>query len=250
MAVDEVLLDLVSRSAGSHLTFLRFYGWKQPTLSIGYSQKMEKVVDFAFCQSHGIQVVRRLTGGKAVLHDRELTYSIISNDADHFPIHDISRTYQLIAEALSSSLTEIGIQTVLAGSTTRNNSTVRSHAYPQFACFALSNHHEILWKGRKLIGSAQRRTQRGFLQHGSILIEFDPTLLAGALGTPQLVKMESDVATLAGCLGYTPQIAEILSSFVRGFAGKFQVTFENGVLDQKLRNEIQRRMLTRQKLLD
>jgi len=245
MAVDEVLLDYVSQSSSSPITFLRFYQWKQPTLSIGYSQKARKVVDFTFCQSQGIQIVRRPTGGKAVLHDQELTYSVVSNDPNYFPIHDISGTYQLIAEALSSGLNRMGIQTVLAGSTARDGRSSHNYAFPQFACFAVANHHEILWKNRKLIGSAQRRTQQGFLQHGSVLIEFDPELLAGALGVPQLAEIESEVATLRACLGYKPQVLEILPHFILGFARRFGVIIEKSILDEQLTKEIQGRMSAR-----
>jgi len=250
MAVDEVLLDFVSRSSSSPVTFLRFYQWKQPTLSIGYSQKVRKVVDIAFCQRRGIQVVRRPTGGKAVLHDQELTYSVVSNDSDLFPIHDISGTYQLIAEALSSGLNLMGIQTVLAGSLASDRSNFQNQVFPQFACFAMSNHYEILWKNRKLIGSAQRRTQLGFLQHGSVLIEFDPELLAGTLGIPQLAEIESKVATLRACLGYRPQISEILPNLVQGFARQFGVVIEKSVLDEQLTKKIKSLLLARAGPLD
>jgi lipoate-protein ligase A len=245
MAVDEVLLDFVSQSSTTPITFLRFYQWKEPTLSIGYSQKARKVVDFTFCKSRGIQIIRRPTGGKAVLHDQELTYSLVSNDVEYFPIHDISGTYQLIAEALSSGLKKMGIQTVLAGSISRIGSNFRDQSYPQFACFAVANHHEILWKNRKLIGSAQRRTQQGFLQHGSVLIEFDSKLLAGALGLPQLAEIESRVATLRECLGYKPQVLEIIPHFILGFARRFGVIIEKSILDEQLTEEIQGRMLAR-----
>jgi lipoate-protein ligase A len=250
MAVDEVLLDFVSHSSCSPLTFLRFYQWKQPTLSIGYSQKARKVVDFTFCQSRGIQIVRRPTGGKAVLHDQELTYSVVSNDPNHFPIHDISRTYQLIAEVLSNGLNSMGIQTVLAGSKARNGMSSHNHAFPQFACFGVANHHEILWKNRKLIGSAQRRTQQGFLQHGSVLIGFNPELLAGALGVPQLIEIESEVATLRACLGYKPQVSVIIPHFVEGFMERFGVVLEKNMLDEQLTNKIQARVSVREKPQD
>ena len=247
MAVDEVLLEFVSQSFNSPSTFLRFYQWKQPTLSLGLSQKVTRVVDIEFCRSRGIQIVRRPTGGKAVLHDQELTYAVVSNDLDYFPIHDILGTYQLIAEALSSGLNLMGIQTVLAESTPRHFSTSRNHVIPPFACFALANHYEILWNSRKLIGSAQRRTRRGFLQHGSILLGFDPDLLAGALGVPKLAEIRSEVATLGTCLGYNPLLSEVLPHFVKGFSIRFGVNIEQSILDEQLTKEIEERALTREK---
>ncbi len=247
MAVDEVLLEFVSQSFSSPSTFLRFYRWKQPTLSLGFSQKATRVVDYEYCRSRGIQIVRRPTGGKAVLHDQELTYAVVSNDLDYFPIHDISGTYQLIAEALLSGLNLMGIQTVLAGSPTRHLSTSHNHAFPPIACFALANHHEILWKNRKLIGSAQRRTRQGFLQHGSILIGFDPEQLAGALGVPKLAEIKSEVATLGTCLGYKPVVSEVLPYFVQGFSIRFGVSIEKSMLDEQLTKKISERALTREK---
>jgi len=246
MAADEVLLEFVSQSSSSPSTFLRFYQWKQPTLSLGFSQKAKRVVNFEFCRSRGIQIVRRPTGGKAVLHDQELTYAVVSNDSNYFPIHDISGTYRLIAEALSTGLNRMGIQTVLAGPPTHRVSTSH-HAFPSFACFALANHHEILWKNRKLIGSAQKRTRQGFLQHGSILIGFDPEQLAGALGVPQLAEIESEVATLGTCLGYKPLVSEVLPHFVQGFSVRFGVSIEKSMLDEQLTKEIEERALTRER---
>src|SRR5512143_1067110 len=87
MAVDEHLYRLAAESSR---TFLRFYRWERPTASLGYSQDASRVVDTEFCRSHGIDIVRRMTGGKLVLHDRELTYSVASADTDpltHTP-HD------------------------------------------------------------------------------------------------------------------------------------------------------------------
>ena len=119
---------------------------------------------------NGIELVRRPTGGKAVLHHHELTYSVVSNDPSFFPIADISRTYCRIADAIQRGLRTLGIETTLAGSRGRSTGTGPLAT----ACFALSNHFELLCQNRKLVGSAQRRTKTAFLQHGSILLEFDP----------------------------------------------------------------------------
>ncbi|MFN8009547.1 MAG: lipoate--protein ligase family protein [Terriglobia bacterium] len=249
MAVDEVFLDLVSLPDAPRLTYLRFYTWKQPTLSIGYSQNAEKVVDLRFCQNNGIDVVRRPTGGKAVLHDQELTYSIVSNDPTHFPIHDISKTYERIAAALSLGLLQMGVQTALAPARPNAVASTQKRGFPQKACFAASQHHEILWNGRKLIGSAQRRNRNSFLQHGSILIGFDSSLLAKALASPGLVGLDSDVATLTECLGHKPHTQELLQNLVDGFSRCFNVSTKILMIDEELRLEIERKSLKRKNLV-
>jgi lipoyl(octanoyl) transferase len=230
MALDETLLEEVSKPQTHPQTYLRLYQWIRPTLSLGFSQKAERVVDFDYCSAHGIDVVRRPTGGKAVLHHRELTYSVISNDAAVFPIGDISKTYRRIADGLQSGLGILGIETTLA------HSCGRSTAMGLFpaACFALSNHFEVLWQNRKLVGSAQRRTKTAFLQHGSILIEFDAEMLSGALRSCDVASVSAVVTDLKTCLGSIPPMHGLIGAMSKGFEESFAVTLVNCQLRQDL----------------
>lgn len=219
MAVDEVLLDRVTDPSCPPTTFLRFYQWKRPTLSLGFSQKASRVVDFAFCEARGIDLVRRITGGKAVLHDQEVTYAVISNDSLFFPGNDIATTYERIALALSSGLDRLGIKTTLASGVP---SPLRSASTP--SCFATANHFEILCQGQKLVGSAQRRTRRGFLQHGSILLDFDLLLLTGAMGArPDKASSLNNITCLREILGRLPEASEVIEVLRQGFEGCFGV---------------------------
>jgi lipoyl(octanoyl) transferase len=230
MAVDETLLDEVSRPQARPQTYLRFYQWICPTLSLGFSQKAERVVDLDFCSAHGIDLVRRPTGGKAVLHHCELTYSVISNDSTFFPISDISETYCRIANALKSGLRVLGIDTTIAETCGRSTTTGRVPA----ACFAVSNHFELLWQNRKLVGSAQRRTKTAFLQHGSILIEFDAEMLSRALRSCSATSVQGVVTDLRTCLGETPSIPDLIGAMSSGFEASFAVRLVDNVLHQDL----------------
>src|SRR5262245_47663544 len=98
MAIDAALLDEVETSPDTH-TIVRFYGWSRPTVSLGRNQKIEKAVDQTYCAAHGIDVVHRPTGGRAVLHDDELTYAVISNDSTSFG-DTIYGNYKRVSEAL------------------------------------------------------------------------------------------------------------------------------------------------------
>jgi len=233
MAVDEVLLKDAAADQTSEFTCLRFYQWARPALSLGFSQKAARVIDFSFCRERGIELVRRLTGGKAVLHHHELTYSVVSNDVHSFPLSDIGETYRRIAQALVLGFRHLGIETYLAGDGESKNQMPRSAATS--ACFAVSNHHEILWSGRKLVGSAQRRAQTAFLQHGSILLDFDPELLAGALGNRNPSGLGLKVASLAECLGWRPDPIEVASNLQRGFEKSFGVDLKRTWLNARQR---------------
>jgi lipoate-protein ligase A len=236
MALDETLLDEVSSSQARPQTYLRFYQWIRPTLSLGVSQKVERVVNLDYCNAHGIDVVRRPTGGKAVLHHRELTYSVISNDSAFFPIADISKTYQRIAEALQCGLRTLGIESTLAK---RCNRSMSARPLPM-ACFAVSNHFELLWQNRKIAGSAQRRTKSAFLQHGSILIEFDAEVLSKALQSCDTAVMSAVVADLKTCLGSSPPICDLVRAMFRGFEVTFAAHLANSELRQDLSVKAQR----------
>ncbi|MCY3757254.1 MAG: lipoate--protein ligase family protein [Acidobacteria bacterium] len=235
LALDEWLLRRVSAESAAVETFLRFYGWPEPTLSLGMAQQASRVVDFGYCRRQGIAVARRATGGKAVLHHREVTYSLISNDRSLFPAWSIQGTYRNISAALQQGLALLGIDTTLAGSAVgqrRNHRSQHSHA-----CFATSFHHEILFAGRKLVGSAQRRTLRGFLQHGSILLDFDPTLLQGALRGQNLSDLASNVATLGSCLGKAPEFSAVVPFLLDGFRRILGARIEPRPLDSGIRSE-------------
>src|SRR3989454_558532 len=162
MAVDEVLLDAVA--AGTAPPTLRFYEWKPPCLSLGYFQPFD-VVDVDGCRALGVDVVRRPTGGRAILHDRELTYSValpasvLGQDGGVLP------SYYRLSLALQDGLRRLGVPATLAP-----ESAGGSAAHGP-VCFDRPSAHEILLHGRKLVGSAQMRRGGGLLQHGSILIE-------------------------------------------------------------------------------
>lgn len=235
LALDEVLLRRVSAESAATETCLRFYGWPEPTLSLGMAQQASRVVDFGYCRRRGIAVARRSTGGKAVLHHREVTYALISNDRSLFPAWTIEATYRKISKALQQGLERLGIATTLAGSVVGQRNHLRSHR--SHACFASAFHHEILFSGKKLVGSAQRRTLRGFLQHGSILLDFDPRLLQGALRGHTPSDLASNVATLTSCLGKAPEFAAVASCLLDGFRQIFNVRIEPQPLDPGIRSD-------------
>ena len=168
------------------LTVIRFYRWDKPTISLGMHQKATKAVDLAYCDEAGIPTVSRPTGGRAVLHGNELTYSVVSNDVEIFPSQGLIPVYQLIAKCLEGGLHELGIR-----ATQRNDertSAVGSLYDWTKPCFISPSRHELVYRGRKLVGSAQRRLKRSFLQHGSVPIEIDYEVMGRAL--------RFDVATL------------------------------------------------------
>ena len=160
MAVDQALLRSCER--GNTPPTLRLYGWESPVLTVGYSQNLEREVK----QCLGVPCVRRPTGGRALLHHRELTYSLVA-PVDHPRFSGgLKQTFSAISQALLLGLRELGIDQARI-----NDQKKIQHAGRRSpACFASLNHCEITVQNRKLVGSAQRRTHGAFLQHGSIPI--------------------------------------------------------------------------------
>lgn len=238
MALDEFLLSELESAPDHPATYLRFYQWNAPTLSLGISQKASKVVNFDFCRRQGIEVVRRATGGKAVLHHQEITYAVVSNDAGHFPPQNILETYRRISSGLQAGLRVLGIETCLA--TGESVTTSLPGTGTTVSCFALANHYEILCQGRKLAGSAQRRLKHAFLQHGSILLAYDNFLWENSLLQSAPRPGHRQVALLQDFLSAgIPEstIAEILS---RGFSSTFQIRLNPFYLQEKQLEEISR----------
>jgi lipoate-protein ligase A len=152
-------------AAGASPPTLRFYGWSPACLSLGYFQPFD-VVDLDGCRALGVDVVRRPTGGRAILHDCEFTYSValpasvLGHDGGILP------SYYRLSLALQDGLRRLGVPATLAPQSAASGPPEHGPV-----CFDRPSAHEILLHGRKLVGSAQMRRDGGVLQHGSILIE-------------------------------------------------------------------------------
>ncbi|HEY8875885.1 MAG TPA: biotin/lipoate A/B protein ligase family protein [Desulfosporosinus sp.] len=176
MAVDEALLLTMAHSQDPQ-PVLRFYGWSPATLSLGYAQSYHKEVDEEVCQAEGIEIVRRPTGGRAVLHQYELTYSVIAPERDPHVSGTVTESYLKISQALLKGLKAVGVPAEMVASGGLNQAS-------SSACFDAPSWYELVVAGRKLVGSAQVRKEGMLLQHGSILLHFDADLLFRLLKFP------------------------------------------------------------------
>lgn len=197
MALDEALLESVA--AGRSLPVLRLYGWSPPAVTLGYFQRIEAAVNLEACRSLGLDVVRRITGGRAVLHDREVTYSVISPERSALFPGGILENYRMIARVLQQTLDSFGLTTLLASGRSRS---CGSSGPQQSACFTAPATYELLHAGCKVTGSAQKRQGDAFLQHGSIPVELDPERLFRALDTEQRLSPQAGGQLLARSVGW------------------------------------------------
>lgn len=161
MAIDEAILE--THIQGRCPPTLRVYGWQPSALSVGQFQDVEAEIDIANCKRAGVDVVRRLTGGRAVFHDDELTYSVVTSERCGFP-KSLAGSYGLLNKGLIAAYGLLGVEACL-------------EAHPQepssAACFSSAGLADLTCQGRKLCGSAQFRRDQALLQHGSLPITFD-----------------------------------------------------------------------------
>lgn len=162
MAVDEAIFN-AGRERHSPPT-VRVYGWKPPAVTLGYGQNLEEEVDLKRLRQYGIDLVRRQTGGRAVLHDEELTYSVTVPEGHTKLGNNAYENYRRVSEALIFALRQMDIPGALA------NAPASSPDGTGGACFTYAARFEITIQGRKLVGSAQRRARGYVLQHGSLLL--------------------------------------------------------------------------------
>jgi len=148
---------------------LRIYSWKNKAISLGYSQKTEEEIDIQKASAHGLEIVKRPTGGGIVFHDvGEITYSIFAKlDDPVFPRGLIS-SYKKISSALVSALNVVGIPVVISE---KRHVFKKGENYQ--LCFSYPSEYEILYDGKKIVGSAQKRGRRAFMQQGSIFSDFN-----------------------------------------------------------------------------
>ncbi len=200
-------------------SWLRFYRWERPTVSLGKHQRPELAVDLDYCREHSIPWVRRPTGGRAVLHGDELTYAVASNDVSRFP-GDLVATYLAIARALEMGLSSSGVQAEIAPSVASG----ADRGAPATPCFMMVSSHELTVGGRKVAGSAQRRTKGGFLQHGSIPLTLDYQMMEGVFGMPAQA-LESRFTSLAEA-GSQPPFGRLAEALATAFEEIFDLVFK------------------------
>lgn len=241
MAVDEALLLGVNR--GISPPTVRVYAWKPPTVSTGYSQDLAEELDLEACRRLGYGAVRRPTGGRAILHAGELTYAV-AGPSDRRPLAgSIMGTYRAIAGALLSGLEVLGVRAALAPVAGEERRVREGPAPP---CFASSARFEVVYRGAKLIGSAQRRVGRGVLQHGSLLIDGTHTGLADVLWlrsdrAREAVRrtLEEKTTNLEAILGRPVFFEEVADAIRAGFRESWGEELRKGPLTQDEENLIE-----------
>jgi lipoyl(octanoyl) transferase len=189
MSLDAGLMD---RARDTGEAVLRVYGWSRPTLSFGRHESVRGRFDPDMLQTENVGAVRRPTGGRVLLHDHEVTYSVTAPAPEQERLRD---SYRRINAILVAALSRLGVRVSEA-------SAARPRRPGGAACFAEPSAGELVVDGRKLVGSAQLREHGALLQHGSILIDDDQPRIAALAAQP--LTPASPAATLRACLGHAP----------------------------------------------
>ena len=215
MALDETLLE--GRLAETAPPTLRFFAWEPATISLGYGQPLDHRIDVAAAAALGIGLVRRPTGGSAILHegpDLELTYSVAAHARDFDGADDLLETYRWIGAALAAGLRRLAAPVEMVPVQPSDPA-----AMPTF-CFARTGSYELEVGGLKVVGSAQRRQGAGFLQHGSVMLGAAPDRLRRVFpGTGEPTERDplAGMTTLEAVLGQRPGFDQTMSALAEGF---------------------------------
>jgi lipoate-protein ligase A len=214
MALDYALL--LSVASGESSPFLRFYRWSVPTVTLGYFQDAGTEADISLCKSFGVDLIRRITGGGAVFHDQEITYSMVFPDTHHLAGKDILDSYSRTLAPFVDALSLYGLSAV--------HSPI----------------NDITVSGKKVSGSAQSRRKGCVLQHGTILLDLDRdkafrclTVPADKLARRGLSEPSQRVTTLRDVLGETVLSSSFEEQFIKtvtaSFKSNHRITFEHSV---------------------
>ncbi|MFZ3590305.1 lipoate--protein ligase family protein [Bacillus sp. DJP31] len=244
MALDEALLDWHSK--GLIPPTIRFYGWNPATLSIGYFQKVEKEINLEVVHSNGLGFVRRPTGGRGVLHDQELTYSVIvTEDYPDMP-KTVTEAYRVISEGILEGFKLLGLDAYFAVPKTEEER--ESLKNPRSAvCFDAPSWYELVVEGRKVAGSAQTRQKGVILQHGSILLDIDEDLLFSLFTysnervKERMQRNFKNKAVAINALRKTPvTLDEAKEAFRKGFEKGLQIELVPYVLSDEEKLQVEK----------
>ncbi len=233
MAVDESILEHIHR--GESLPTLRLYAWEPACLSLGHAQSF-KDVDMEQVKANGWEVVRRVTGGRAILHTDELTYSVTGSAEEPVLAGGVLESYNRLAQALLFAIRELGLpveikEHVLDGQPAALNLNP--------VCFEMPSTYEITVDGKKLIGSAQARKKEGVLQHGSLPLTGDLTRICQALIFADdaargnaAQRLLARAVTVESVTGTKTDWETAAQAFVKGFEAQLGIRFQRGEMSQ------------------
>ena len=203
MALDDALMGRVARTGEA---VFRVYSWSAPTLSLGRNQRARGAYDLDAARRLGVAIVRRPTGGRALLHDHEVTYSATLPTAT---AAEAAAAYDFINKVLLGGLARLGVNATLAVGAASIPPGVRP-------CFDAPSEHEITVGDRKLVGSAQWRRGGALLQHGSILVRDDQGVIGDLMHDGW--ANPPDAATLAESIGREPNVSEVADAIAAALA--------------------------------
>lgn len=226
MAIDEAILAEVE--AGNSPPTFRLYGWSPPCISLGHSQNPERELNLSRVKEFGFDTVIRATGGRAVLHIGELTYSLIAAQSAESWCETQAESYRVISQALAQAILGSGIGVSLDRGYPIEKSVDQRAMTP---CFSSTARSEVVFGERKVIGSAQRRLRNAFLQHGSILVSKDHRKIVDCLKLePEkrdgyLKILDQNAISLEEALGKNLTWTQLANGFSTRFAKALGVEF-------------------------
>ena len=228
MAIDEAILTAVVEGASP--ATLRLYAWSPPCLSLGRSQSLSDA-NLAACRAVGVDIVRRPTGGRAILHTDELTYCVAAAASEPRVSGGVLEVYHRLTDGLLCALHSLGIAAEEAG--TRPAGEAATSA----ACFRVPSAHEIVLSGRKLLASAQCRQAGWVLQHGSLPLRGDVGRIAEVLAVASdderdalRSALHTRSTTVAAVLGSEQSFEDLAASLAEIWAHTLQVAWQHGDL--------------------
>jgi lipoate-protein ligase A len=214
MAIDKAVM--VSCSRGKVPPTVRFYTWKPPAISIGYFQSLNEEVDLDACKSLGVEFVRRITGGGAVFHDKELTYSIIIPESNLKVPKNILESYRRICGAVVKGLKHLWIESKYAPI------------------------NDIIVNNKKISGSAQTRKSKTVLQHGTVLLDVDVDKMFKLLKVPNekikdklIADVKQRVTSIKHISDNNVSFNETSDAMKIGFEEEFDIELVNGILTKE-----------------
>jgi lipoate-protein ligase A len=235
MAIDEAILHTIA--AGHAPPTLRFYAWEPPCLSLGRAQEAADV-DMNALKVAGFDLVRRPTGGKAILHADELTYSVIAPETEPRVAGGVVEGYRCLSAGLVRGLAKLGVTGIVADQRVpppspphRGGSQVLGPV-----CFEAPSDYEITVGGRKLVGSAQMRAHRAVLQHGALPLHGDIARICPLLAAhPDPARVRARATTIEEALGKRASWDEVAEALAEGFAEALNLRLEPGALTKEER---------------